>query len=1245
MKDNTLEKDFQKYSADAIYENLFGKNRSGDYFLLADEVGLGKTVITKNLVKRLIDNRKDRKIHVYYVCNNLTLAGQNRERLVPEELKNRHHDWDEKFLVKADRLSLLHGMSDDHEESRLKIYSLTPQTSLREDRMRGNRHEKELLYNILSYQKGNDFREFLQAFFRGWLKSSLSDNISIAQLKVLKSALERVELPGKKGGSNNDTVTVKSLLQQVYDQWYRPLRKVEKGLLKKDGDPWQLSPMFDHRLIHEWRYRVIKRLVKELALLNFDRSLGTSAGVIRLVVLDEFQRFDEILELKRGNGDGEKSIAGEMFRDNRVLIVSATPYRAYSEKPNQHYEEFEKVLRFLFDGCQKGDADGTVTRVREKLNYYHGLLSGYFNTGVDERDGLRQRILDVKNDIENILRSVMIRTERYHFIRDKDKGIDTFPKSVTGVSITGPAVDDSREILKRSLREFYWVSQKEMLGNSAIVQSFWKSGDKLLNFVDPGSYKTMGRMFRSTSGGKMKLHPGSERHILDALRNNGELLLEEKQLDSMEPLPVDNEKMNYLLKEFMPGDDSGRFLWVAPSYRYYDDDFYEMAKGKPRKVLIFSAWGFVPGYVAAVASYHNSVALFKALQKIDPLRFKNVKALSNTNKILIAGKQFKPSRVLYPSYFLSSIPLPSPEPGLNREEYITQCREKILEYLLYCQERGRVKLSTAKEPKGLLSTKLAQLDYIFLDDMLNFPDADTIARGLIDAILPGDGDISKKNDLQSHYDSNEVLREIDSAPVIYPGEVDQLAAMMVGSPAVCVARSLLKGELRELVVNTDDGNPLLSEEYGNLFYKKLKNFFQNREHNIIASYDDHDSYMKSGSFIDRIVDYCVRAHFAAVCDEYVFMLRQEVGQLSTRERLQHCIEGISGVLGLHSGRSQVRLYQASRGGKTITVKNKIMPGDVALPFVENIQYDDGTGFDQPLRTTTIRKTFNSPFYPFILASTSTGQEGLDFHYYCMDIMHWNLPGSPVDLEQREGRINRYNGLLVRRNIARWVMERGNMLREYHDVFQDRNTWDILFHIVDEKYNGVERYNRGLFPHWLFMPEGGEKLRRHVPIQTMSQDKLRFNRLIEFLAYYRLALGQARQDDFINRVLNTSSGAGDLRDELNEFTINLSPDTTDRYIRDYVGRELLGYPDRVKKLISQVREVMKTVESTEIKKEVVSFIESIENMEHTTRDSRLQDYLERLFYFVNPFDRVPDHLAHGLQDDYHVLKNGLSIGSE
>jgi ERCC4-related helicase len=52
-----------------------------------------------------------------------------------------------------------------------------------------------------------------------------------------------------------------------------------------------------------------------------------------------------------------------------------------------------------------------------------------------------------------------------------------------------------------------------------------------------------------------------------------------------------------------------------------------------------------------------------------------------------------------------------------------------------------------------------------------------------------------------------------------------------------------------------------------------------------------------------------------------------------------------------------------------------------------------------------------------LASTSIGQEGLDFHLYCKKIFHWNLPSNPIDFEQREGRIHRYQGLVIRLNMA------------------------------------------------------------------------------------------------------------------------------------------------------------------------------------------------------------------------------------
>lgn len=57
------------------------------------------------------------------------------------------------------------------------------------------------------------------------------------------------------------------------------------------------------------------------------------------------------------------------------------------------------------------------------------------------------------------------------------------------------------------------------------------------------------------------------------------------------------------------------------------------------------------------------------------------------------------------------------------------------------------------------------------------------------------------------------------------------------------------------------------------------------------------------------------------------------------------------------------------------------------------------------------------FWPFVLATTSVGQEGLDFHLYCHAVVHWNLPSNPVDMEQREGRVHRYKGYAVRKNLA------------------------------------------------------------------------------------------------------------------------------------------------------------------------------------------------------------------------------------
>jgi len=49
---------------------------------------------------------------------------------------------------------------------------------------------------------------------------------------------------------------------------------------------------------------------------------------------------------------------------------------------------------------------------------------------------------------------------------------------------------------------------------------------------------------------------------------------------------------------------------------------------------------------------------------------------------------------------------------------------------------------------------------------------------------------------------------------------------------------------------------------------------------------------------------------------------------------------------------------------------------------QRVETDEGQN-----RIKGIRHNFNSPFRPFVLSTTSIGQEGLDFHTYCRKIVH------------------------------------------------------------------------------------------------------------------------------------------------------------------------------------------------------------------------------------------------------------------
>ena len=202
-----------------------------------------------------------------------------------------------------------------------------------------------------------------------------------------------------------------------------------------------------------------------------------------------------------------------------------------------------------------------------------------------------------------------------------------------------------------------------------------------------------------------------------------------------------------------------------------------------------------------------------------------------------------------------------------------------------------------------------------------------------------------------------------------------------------------------------------------------------------------------------------------------------------------------------------------------------------LRFGDN-QSDDGKVVN---RSSQVREAFNSPFWPFALATTSVGQEGLDFHPYCHAIVHWDLPSNPVDLEQREGRVHRYKNHAVRKNVA---AQAGSKLLRAYGESTSGDPWDLMFaSLVSLRAADAS----DIVPFWVFQPPGGggAAIERHVPLLPLSRDVGQLSALRRSLAVYRMAFGQPRQDDLVEYLLDRLP-QGEVGLTLDDLRIDLTP---------------------------------------------------------------------------------------------------------
>ena len=268
----------------------------------------------------------------------------------------------------------------------------------------------------------------------------------------------------------------------------------------------------------------------------------------------------------------------------------------------------------------------------------------------------------------------------------------------------------------------------------------------------------------------------------------------------------------------------------------------------------------------------------------------------------------------------------------------------------------------------------------------------------------------------------------------------------------------------------------------------------------------------------------------ALLDEQVHVLQESLGLISSspRQQVKETADALAKSLSIRTAQVRVDEYRIDEDKQQVERNDFNMRSRFALRFGE--LKDDK---EQTLaRTDTVRTAFNSPFRPFVLASTSVGQEGLDFHTWCHAVMHWNLPSNPVDLEQREGRVHRFKGHAVRKNLAQAYGLKA--LCKLADVPPD--PWKAMFEMAVKNRKGGAS---DLVPYWIFETEGGARVERRVPLIPYSREVGQLARLKRGLALYRLVFGQPRQEDLLAYLSEKLPGE-DVERIVKEWKIDLKP---------------------------------------------------------------------------------------------------------
>ena len=620
-------------------------------------------------------------------------------------------------------------------------------------------------------------------------------------------------------------------------------------------------------------------------------------------------------------------------------------------------------------------------------------------------------------------------------------------------------------------------------------------------------------------------------------------LLSWDEVEAYRRIDPQNGRLRWLLDD-LQRHRAFELLWIPASIRYYDaESVYESPEAANfTKRLIFSGWAVVPKVVSSLVSFEAERRAFSGRSHgytADYRRRGGQRLAFRTSER--AAERVRPGEaagdrraaamttflLIWPSPVLAELGDPRPlAPGPRRHvsDVLTKVEARVA---------GVVEPLVRTAPAdGVIDRRWYWAAPLFLDQERH-PSA--TSRLLTQGDLSHwEGDETDRG-LHAHVSEAESMLAYGPEALGRPPDdlTTVLAELAIGGPAQCTLRA----------ISSVSGLPLAHESTvlnaaraGGAF----RSFFNAPEVTALTvsgRSEETDADEGGGRYWRDVVRHSIDGNLQAVLDEHAHILRDWLGYLSLGDderRVQAADDlalCLAEALELHTSSFRVDIPACEPNSSRIGLDEHRMRTRFAVAF-GNQTLDDGG----EARIESVSRAFNSPFWPFVLTSTSIGQEGLDFHLWCHAVVHWNLPANPVDLEQREGRVHRYKGHAVRRNISAALGP--SLLAD--GLAAGADPWTQLFEkAVPERPTASGE----VVPYWVFH-RGPARIERHVPVPPFSRDAAALPRLRKALAAYRLAFGQPRQEELVE-FLGADRSDAELMQLASRLRINLSPPASDR----------------------------------------------------------------------------------------------------